>query len=338
MLNSAVQHILRQSCRDENKPLNILTFPTHERYETNLAKTGHNFYAFRAEGIKDWNPIYSLLPENYTLLDPNQGMEQIPRHVDFDIVLSQNKAGQFQLAKQFSELMHVPLLSLEHTLPFPQWDEEILGNMRSMRGHFNVFISEYSYNAWGWKVENDTGVVHHGIDTEQFKPDSSIEREDHALSVVNDWVNRDWCCGFRIWQNVIEDLPNRVVGDTPGLSEPSKTTEDLVKEYQSSRIFLNTSTISPVPTALLEAMACGCAIVSTSTCMIPEIIDNEVNGFISNDPKQLKQYVIDLLNDEDLAIEMGKKARETVLKKFSLESFIKTWNKVFGMTSNFSVW
>ena len=36
----------------------ILTFPTHERYETNLSKTGHDFYAFRSEGLKDWNTDY----------------------------------------------------------------------------------------------------------------------------------------------------------------------------------------------------------------------------------------------------------------------------------------
>ena len=338
MLSSAVRSITRQSSRKEDEKLNILTFPTHERYETNLCKTGHNFYSFRANGIKDWNTNYGDVPDNYVLLDPSKDMDQIPKYVDFDIILSQNKAGQFQIAKQLSEQMHVPLLSLEHTLPFPQWGEGILEAMREMRGQFNVFISEFSIDSWGWKTGNDTGVVHHGIDTDQFKPDDSIEREDHALSVVNDWINRDWCCGFNIWQDVIKGLPYKVVGDTPGLSKPAASTEELVATYQNSRIFLNTSTISPVPTALLEAMSCGCAVVSTETCMIPEIIKNEENGFMSNDPQKLKQYVIDLLNDEDLAKEMGKKARETILKKFTLDSFTKTWNKVFGMTSNLIVW
>jgi len=338
MLNDSVKHILRQACRQPDEPLNILTFPTHERYETNLCKTGHNFYAFRADGIKDWNTNYGEVPSNYMLLNPEKQMEQIPPYVDFDIILSQNKAGQFQIAKQLSEQMHVPLVSLEHTLPFPEWDEEILSQMRNMRGNFNVFISEYSYDAWGWKVGNDTGVIHHGIDSQQFKPNKTAKKEDHILSVVNDWINRDWCCGFGLWQNVIKGLPHKVVGDTPGLSEPAKTTDTLVKEYQNSRIFLNTSSISPVPTALLEAMSCGCAVVSTATCMIPEIIKNEENGFISNDPDKLKHYLVDLLNDEDLAKEMGRKARETILEHFSLESFTKRWNRVLGMASSFLVW
>ena len=44
--------IIRGATRTPVEKLNILTFPTHERYETMLCKTGHNFYAYRAEGIK----------------------------------------------------------------------------------------------------------------------------------------------------------------------------------------------------------------------------------------------------------------------------------------------
>ena len=148
------------------------------------------------------------------------------------------------------------------------------------------------------------------------------------LSVVSDWINRDWCGGFSVWQNIIQGLPFHVVGDTPGLSEVAASTEDLVKTYQSSRIFLNTSTISPVPTALLEAMSCGCAGVTTATCMIPEIIENGVNGFISNDETELKQYLVDLLNDEDLAKSLGKEARKTIVDKFSQEKFILKWDSL----------
>ena len=307
---SPVSSITRASTRKITEPLNVLTFPTHERYESMMTKCGHNFYAYRAEGIKDWNTTYAPVPENYVLLDPQFGESQIPDHVDFDVVLSQNKFGQYQIAKKMAGLLHVPLISLEHTLPVPSWGEEVLESTRQMRGHLNLFISRYSIGAWGWD-----------------------EREDHALSVVNDWINRDWCCGFNIWQNVIQGLPNRVIGDTPGLSEPASSTEELVSAYQNSRIFLNTSTISPIPTVLLEAMSCGCAVVSTETCMIPEVIEHGVNGFMSNDINELKQYVVDLLNDEDLARQMGEAARKTVVKSFSVEKFASKWDFILNTAS-----
>ena len=114
-----------------------------------------------------------------------------------------------------------------------------------------------------------------------------------------------------------------------GLSQPAPSIEALVDEYNSAQIFLNTSTVSPVPTSLLEAMSCGCAVVTTATCMIPEIIVNGENGFMSNDEAELRGYIDQLLADEDLRKRLGVAARETVLTNFSEQDFIKNWNDTF---------
>ena len=352
---SPLSYIIRAATRDPEDKLNILTFPTHERYESMLSKTGHNFYSYRAKGIKDWNETYAKLPDNYHLLDPQLENNQIPEHVDFDLVLSQNKFGQFQKAHELAKLLHLPLVSLEHTLPVPQWGEDIMSAVQSMRGDINIFISAYSIDEWGWKDFDDTAVITHGIDTDLFRP-ANTEKNDQSreevsldnladdwesvsishciLSVVNDWINRDWCCGFYKWRRVIEGLPYKVVGDTPGLSEPAASTEGLVATYQNSRIFLNTSTISPVPTALMEAMSCGCAVVSTDTCMIPEVIKHGVNGFITNDVQQMKQHLVDLLNDEDMAREIGDNARKTIVERYSAQQFVDNWNNILTQASS----
>lgn len=323
-MQSPITSIIRSVTRDKDKPLNILTCPTHESYELGLSKTGHNFYALRAEGIKDWNTTYRPKPSNYFLLEPNT----VPDYVDFDLVLSQNKFGQFQILSQVANRLHLPLVSLEHTLPMPQWSQPQRLALREMRGNVNVFISEYSLGQWQWDNRNDTTVIHHMIDTEVFYPTNG-ERKSHILSVVNDWINRDWCCGFRIWQQATTGLPVFPVGDTAGLSKPASSTEELVRFYQNSKVFINTSTISPIPTALLEAMACGCACVSTATCMIPEIIKHGYNGLISNDPKELNRFCKDLLQNDRLAKELGRNAAETIRTKFSPDKFISRWNEIF---------
>ena len=326
-----ITSLLRQATRTQNEPLNILTFCTHERYETGLAMTGHNFYAYRAEGIKDWTMDYAPIPDNYTLLDPRLKQNQIPNYVEFDLILSQNKFGQFQVAYPLAQQMQLPLVSLEHTLPMPQWSPQIREQLGNMRGKVNVFISEYSLGRWNWSAGySDTTVIHHMVDTDLFTPiDPTHTRKSHILSVVNDWVNRDWCCNFKGWQRITKGLPVRVVGDTPGLSKPAPTIEALVNEYQQSLIFINTSTISPVPTALLEAMACGCACVSTATCMIPEVIQNGVNGIISNNEQELRSACEKLLKDPDWAAQLGRAAVETIRTKFNKERFISEWDEVF---------
>ena len=94
-------------------------------------------------------------------------------------------------------------------------------------------------------------------------------------------------------------------------------------------MFLNTSTLSPVPTTLLEAMSCGCAIVSTATCMIPEIITHGENGMISNDEHELTSYINMLMKDHSLRKKLGTAARKTILSRFSEEEFIRKWNLLF---------
>jgi len=328
-----VKTILRDCIRKEGEPLNILSFPTHERYQENLSKTGHNFYLWQSEGIKPWIESYAKVPQNTILLNPDRGNNQLPVEVDIDIVLSQNKFGQFSIASQIASQISVPLVSIEHTLPMESWSNLDLQRLYQMRGDINLFISSYSRNKWGWR-EGEADVIHHGVDTNAFSPGEISFREPRVLSVVNDWINRDWCCGYRLWEQITgfpeSNLPLHVVGDTPGLSEKAPSTEHLIEQYRKSRVFLNTSLISPVPTSLLEAMSCGCAVVTTETCMIPEIIVNGKNGFMSNDPKELRQYVDMLLNDESLANELGANARKTVIENFSIDNFIENWNKVFN--------
>lgn len=329
---TSLQTMTRISTRDDNKPLNILTFPTHERYETGLAKTGHRFYGWQGQNIKPWNPTYAPVPANYHILDGKKLDAQLPLWVDVDLVLSQNKFAQYDIAKTVARQIQVPLVTLEHTLPTPNWSAGVKKMISSMKGDFDLFISEYSIEQWGWQKGEKVDVVHHGVDTDLFIPGEQ-ERENIVCSVVNDWINRDWCCGFNLWKDVTKwpkpDFKINVWGDTKGLSTSAPDVPSLVKEYQRSRIFLNTSLISPVPTVLLEAMSSGCAVVSTDTCMIPEFIKHGQNGFLGKNARELRYYVDMLRKDEKLATTLGKAARETIVNNFSMDKFVQKWTSVF---------
>ena len=79
---------------------------------------------------------------------------------------------------------------------------------------------------------------------------------------------------------------------------------------------------------MMEAMACGCPVVSTENCMIPEIIEHGVSGFMSNDPEELKRYCQKLLDDPELARKMGEAARKTIEESFNLDRFVSDWNNL----------
>ena len=314
-----VKNIMDQ-VNSERKKYNILTFNTHERYQSQLAKTGHNFYAFSHDGGKDWYEGHAPMPDNYYVLPKNSLFPAI----NFDLILSNSKFGQFQVTEQINRTLQVPVVSLEHTLPIPSWPSEQLANFQNMKGDVDVFITNYSKSEWGMSGE----VIYHSIDTELFKPDESKERSG-VLTVAHDFIKRDYALNYHGWERMTSGLDRRVVGETEGLSKQSDSVDELVSEYQRALVYINPSTLSPVPTSLLEAMSCGCAIVTTETCEIPKIIEHGQNGFMSNDEGELRSYIEKLLGDPELAKEMGTRARETVEEKFSEGRFIDEWNKVF---------
>ena len=318
------RNIIRRCIEGKKDKYNILTFPTHERYETGLCKTGHNFYAFHSEGLKTWNEDYAPVPSNYYRFPENS----IFNGISFDFILAQSKFGQFQTAKLLQERLGIPLVSLEHTLPTSVLQQEWLDEIKTMSGDIDVFISDYSMHEWKLQGTNQK-VVHHGVDSSLFKP-NDLEKKPYVLSVVNDYKNRDYCCNYSGWERITEGIESKIVGtSTDGSSEPAPSLEALIDEYNSAMVFLNTSTVSPVPTSLLEAMSCGCAVVTTSTCMIPEIVRHEENGLISNDEGELKEYINRLMQDEELRKRLGEAARKTIVEDFSEEKFINSWNKIF---------
>jgi glycosyltransferase involved in cell wall biosynthesis len=329
--SEAIRSIMRRQHTRQPEKLNILTFCTHERYEQQLCKTGHNFYCINHG--KKWDTDYGEVPENYHILDNPPSS-----YVDIDLVLCHTACERLDISKRIRSDLNIPIVLHTHTLP------DIRGDVTSQIEQFkNIsadvdqvsFISDFSRSAWGYdntqRAPNCNGAVYieHGIDCDFWMNFNEVQRDNVCLSVVNEWPNRDWCCGWELWKQTSENLPNRVFGKSPGLSEPADSIEHLRQIYHSSSIFYNTSLHSPVPTVLMEAMACGCAVVSTATCMIPEIIDHGKNGLISNDPSTLRSMLETLLSNPDMARNLGKNAQKTIRERYNLTHFINGWNNFF---------
>ena len=74
-----------------------------------------------------------------------------------------------------------------------------------------------------------------------------------------------------------------------------------------------------LPMTWLEAMAMEKAIVASDIGWAPEVMEHGETGFTVN-PKYHLEYakkIIQLLEDENLAKQMGENARKKVLKEFS---------------------
>ena len=110
--------------------------------------------------------------------------------------------------------------------------------------------------------------------------------------------------------------------------------------YSHARVFACPSLYEPFGIINLEALSCETPVVGSAVGGIPEILTEGETGFLiplesisrtNFNPKNPIEFqknfaskVNLLLNDENLAIEMGKAGRNRVLEKFSWESIAKT--------------
>jgi hypothetical protein len=239
---------------DAPRPLNILTIPTHERYETQLAKTGHNFFAIQNRGLKQWNTAFAPMPHNYRLLSAGPIAEQLSQCPPIDLVLCQHKYAHWQILAPIAKMLGCPLVSMEYTTTHSGFKNEFIEHLGRLRGDLDVFVCEDNATKWQFDLADPSvRIVHHGTDTELF---SGWSGGGKILTVMNDYINRDAFCGYTLFRQVTHGLPVSPIGATPGLSVAARDIIDLVEQYRSCGVFLNTTLASPVPTALLEAMSC----------------------------------------------------------------------------------
>lgn len=128
------------------------------------------------------------------------------------------------------------------------------------------------------------------------------------------------------------DLTNEVI------LAGAATQHDLIPVLHEADIFALTPYITNdadrdgMPNVLLEAMACGLPVVSTSISGVPELIKHNFNGLLvrPRDIKGIANALASLLTDKRKREELGRAAHHTVVNRFSIESSARNLNTFFG--------
>lgn len=99
--------------------------------------------------------------------------------------------------------------------------------------------------------------------------------------------------------------------------------------YSRSKIWLLTSRDEGLPAPPLEAMSCGCAVISTDNLGCREIIEHGENGFLVSigDIDGFMKYIELLLTSEERRIRLVRAGKET-LKRFTWENAVSKMEKV----------
>jgi glycosyltransferase involved in cell wall biosynthesis len=100
------------------------------------------------------------------------------------------------------------------------------------------------------------------------------------------------------------------------------TLDELVEEFRRARAIVLPSYAEGFSLTPLHAMAAGCPTVTTSRGSGPEVIEDGVDGLLvdPDDPAGIAEAIARLLRDDALAARLGAAGRETVRRRFSLET------------------
>jgi glycosyltransferase involved in cell wall biosynthesis len=211
----------------------------------------------------------------------------------------------------------------------------------------------------------DFDIVYAPVDTEQFSPavdSSSFKEEFHlqnARPVIGMIGNLNPLKGHRYFIQSAKFIKERhkgakflIVGkklenrrgyirELEHLAQELDLTEDVVftgtrrdiaQVLSSLDVFVLPSLSEACPMVLLEAMAMGIPCVATGVGGVPEIVTHHETGLLvpPREPLAMAHAVTFFLNNRGKAETMGKRGRERVLSRFSLDICAHDHWKIYG--------
>jgi len=106
--------------------------------------------------------------------------------------------------------------------------------------------------------------------------------------------------------------------------------DDMVSIFNQYAVYVLCSRYEGNPKTLLEAMACGCAVVGTNVPGIRDVIYHEKSGvLVDESPDELRIQIVRLLADSELCLQLGKQARKQIIEKNSLGIVVKKEYEIY---------
>jgi glycosyltransferase involved in cell wall biosynthesis len=240
----------------------------------------------------------------------------------------------------------------------PRFSKKIIAVSDSTRDHLCV---------GNWKNGEKTDVIHNGIDISRFKDikgsgrmvrnEWDIRPNEIIIGMVgriSHWKGQEYFlkAASRL-TNDYTDVKLVMVGGTfPGqeyladnlrklVSKLGLTKSVIISEFRSDipaildafDIFVLPSTSpDPFPTVILEAMAAQKPVIANAHGGSIEMVDPQITGILVSPecPDEMYAAMKQLIDDPMERILMGKRGHKRLLEKFSLESFIEKWLKLYG--------
>jgi len=100
--------------------------------------------------------------------------------------------------------------------------------------------------------------------------------------------------------------------------------DDIPGLLSDATFLVHTSDTEGCPNVVMEAMACGRAVVATDAGDVPDLVDNGITGFVvrRGDNATLVDRVVGLIADRDLCRRMGEAGRAKAVREFGFDRLV----------------
>jgi glycosyltransferase involved in cell wall biosynthesis len=264
----------------------------------------------------------------------------------FDLLISQVMVSNFyaRLVSNFTKVPNLVVVHSDYEFDYPSGIKPVIYRFSDwlLRGKTDRFItvSEYLKEKLirdGVKEEK-IAVIYNGVEDIGLcrkKPSKesvigSIGRLHYTKGYHNliEAMKFLKSCKLVIWGEGEELEGLKELALKNGLKERVSFAgfeKDLKKIFSNIDVYVQPSLSEGFGLTVVEAMLAGKPVIVTPNGSLPELVADEKTGLVtgSEQPEALAITLKTLIEDEALAKELGKKAREEALKRFSVDNWIR---------------
>jgi glycosyltransferase EpsD len=198
-----------------------------------------------------------------------------------------------------------------------------------------------------------------GVDTERFRPVGELTKNslrlEYGYKIENFLMfyaaefnkNKNQRLLIESLAQIKEAVPNAkllLAGDGPLLQECIKLTEKLGVEsmveflgyrndieslLKMSDLAVASSLREGLPVNVMEAMACGLAVVANDNRGHRELIQNNKNGWIIKNKHDLAERIIALAKEPNVRERLGKRGCNDIISSYSVQNIINELSEIY---------
>ncbi len=312
--------------KPQAKRLKIFTWHIHGSYLYYLAQGNFEIYL----------PTHEKKTEGYigrgTTFPFGDNVIEVPvgevKDLSLDCILFQTPANylrdQFDI---FSEQQRgLPKVYLEHDPPqqTPTDTKHVVDDSDVTLVHVTHF------NRLMWDCgQTPTRVIDHGVVSPVAEYTGKLDR---GIVVINNLKERGRRLGLDVFFEARKHIPLDLIGmDTKqigGLGEIlHPQLPDFIKDY---RFMFNPIRYTSLGLAVIEAMMVGLPVVGLATTEMVTVIRDGVSGLLHTDTQRLIEGMRNLIENRDLAAQLGRKGKEIALQRFNIDRFAAEWYQLIS--------